>query len=910
MRTFEWPSTLQHIGYCNIEGNALEIVSHATTPPFIGSWPGGVIVMYVPEECSAAYKEQHPDWIIIEGTGSSVAVDIITQGTLGEELLKQVNYLNEVNHLTISGVINDADINTIRNSMPNLVSIDLSEVNMESVPANFLYEKRALSKVILPNNAKVIGSEAFRYCSRLRDVILPSSLERIDYAVFFESGIETIEIPTGVTMIGNSAFDDCYYLKTVNIPIGIKRLEERVFSSCKSLNTITLPDSITYIGSYAFDECSSLTSIELPKELTRIDREAFARCTRLDTIYFPEKLTTIGYCAFYECTSLKHLTIPSSVLTLDDGAFHSCRGLLDAFILDGVTYIGHHAFNGCYNLSEVTLPSTLRECSYEIFIGCSKLSKVTCNAFFPPAVGEIVPNNTCTLYVPELTLNRYKLANNWSLFSKIEPISGIYPANISVYKEESLTIPDTGFPQDYKPNMTMETLYTNSWTYNAGKLTVIGNSSLPLSTFEMQQRCDVGAMSSLVNYGTITADNVVTELTISTGTWHFLSFPYDVKISDIVTVNDWVISRYDGEARANEDFGNTWKTLPYDSILHAGEGYIWHSQGGNFTVPAMDNENKNLIFANDTRYIQLKENPAATEANYGWNLIGNPYPCYYDTRYMQFSSPITVRSGDSYAAYSPVDDSYILSPLEAFFVQCSAENNIVSFDTEGRQTDNSVRTLSYAPARTRAMGNERSVLNLYLESNAYADHTRLVVNEDASLAYEIACDAAKFMSDDAAVSQLFTIEGGERMAINERPLANGKAVLGVYIGKAGSYTLSIDTKAMDTEVFLVDKLLGTETDLTTSSYAFTAEAGTFTDRFEIRLKRTGVVDGIEAVAAELKVEATADGISVSNATTPIYIYSATGALVDTKVGSDVTFDVPQGVYVVKVGDNVHKVVVK
>ena len=347
-------------------------------------------------------------------------------------------------------------------------------------------------------------------------------------------------------------------------------------------------------------------------------------------------------------------------------------------------------------------------------------------------------------------------------------------------------------------------------------------------------------------------------------------------------------------------------TLDFDT----GEGYIWHSQGGNFNVPAMDNENKNLIFANDTRYIQLKENPAATEANYGWNLIGNPYPCYYDTRYMQFSSPITVRSGDSYAAYSPADDSYILSPLEAFFVQCSAENNIVSFDTEGRQTDNSVRTLSYAPARTRAMDYERSVLNLYLENSTYADHTRLVVNEGASLAYEIACDAAKFMSDDATVPQLFTIEGGERMAINERPLANGKAALGVYIGKAGSYTLSLDTKAMDTEVFLVDKLLGTETDLTTGSYAFTAEAGTFTDRFEIHMKRTGVVDGIEAVAAELTIEATAEGISVSNATTPIYIYSTTGALVGAKVGSAVTFDVPQGVYVVKVGDNVHKVVVK
>ena len=274
---------------------------------------------------------------------------------------------------------------------------------------------------------------------------------------------------------------------------------------------------------------------------------------------------------------------------------------------------------------------------------------------------------------------------------------------------------------------------------------------------------------------------------------------------------------------------------------------------------------------------------------------------------MEFSSPITVRSGNSYAAYSPVDDSYILSPLEAFFVQCSADNNVVGFTTEGRQTDNTVRTLTSAPSPTRSAAASRSVLNLYLENGSYADHTRLVVNESASMDYEIACDAAKFMSEDNSLPQLFTFVNNERMAINERPLADGEAVLGVYIGKTGSYTLSLDTRATDTEVYLIDKHTGTETDLNSFSYDFTAEAGTYNDRFEIVMKRIGETAITEETTAAVKVMGTTGAINILNATAPIYVYNAAGALVATQNGGDVTVEVAPGVYVVKVGDEIHKV---
>ncbi len=913
--------------------NLHTIICHSTTPPNIEyahsitdySYQrrqlGAGVVIYIPEGCYSDYNVAYPNCIIIDKE-KEVDVTITIPGTLGEEVLTQVDYLRDINKLIVSGSINETDIACI-NNMENLLSLDLRGVDMEvftGIGHNYIFD------LVLPNNCKeisglesrpnlktvtlsdgmeTIGNSCFSSCYNLEEITMPSALKNIGDNAFYNcKELKRISFNDALVGVGTEAFYGCSSLTEISFGDSLKNIGDGAFENCTALQNVKIREGLLHIGYKAFSNCPSLTSINIPSTLTVISEQLFYHCLSLSSIELHNGITNIGTSAFAGCNALSSIIIPLGVTTIDKYAFENCKSLHEVILHDNITSIGIYAFANCDSLNNITLPSTLTYCGMGAFSG-SGLTEVTCPAFFPPITGgDLIGANNCTLYVPEWTLNRYKLANNWNLFASIEPISGIYPNSISVYTEESLAIPAEGLAADYKPNMEI-VRYDNS---NIGRFTVRGEGTLPLSSFKMQQTRDANTMTSLVNYGTLTADNVVTNIDISTNTWHFLTFPYDVKVSDIATVGNWVISRYDGAARAKEDFGNTWKTLPYDSILHAGEGYIWHSQGGNFTVPAVDNENKNLIFANDIRYIQLKENPSATEANYGWNLIGNPYPCFYDTRFMDFTSPITVRSGNSYAAYSPVDDSYILSPLEAFFVQCSAESNVVGFYTEGRQTDNTVRTLTSAPNTRTA--SERSVLNLYLESNAYADHTRLVVNEGASLAYEIACDAAKFMSDDATVPQLFTIEGGEHMAINERPLANGKAALGIYIGKAGNYTLSLDTKAMDTEVFLVDKLQGTETDLTTDSYAFTTEAGTFTDRFEIRMKRTGVVDGIEAVAAELKVEATADGISVSNATTPICIYNATGALIDIKTGNAVTFDVPQGVYVVKVGDNVHKVVVK
>lgn len=112
------------------------------------------------------------------------------------------------------------------------------------------------------------------------------------------------------------------------------------------------------------------------------------------------------------------------------------------------------------------------------------------------------------------------------------------------------------------------------------------------------------------------------------------------------------------------------------------------------------------------------------------------------------------------------------------------------------------------------------------------DKTRIVFNTEKSLDYESDCDAAKFLSESAAY-QVYTMNGDNvTYQINERPIADGRVLIGYKTATAG--TVQISAARLDNEeAILRDKLLGTEHALAAGPYVFETEAGTFDDRFEL-----------------------------------------------------------------------------
>ena len=156
--------------------------------------------------------------------------------------------LHKVVSLKVTGTINGYDIMVIRNKMPLLYHLDLTDADIvaneyeyytgyhteDNIVGTCMFNRlKKLESVKLPKNATVISPAAFYGCDRLENIVLPVKLETIGYNAFYA----------------------CVKLKDMEFPSELKTIDYYAFGGCSQLEHIKLPSMLKTIGSSAFDDC-------------------------------------------------------------------------------------------------------------------------------------------------------------------------------------------------------------------------------------------------------------------------------------------------------------------------------------------------------------------------------------------------------------------------------------------------------------------------------------------------------------------------------------------------------------------------------------------------------------------------------------------------------------------------------
>ena len=234
-----------------------------------------------------------------------------------------------------------------------------------------------LTSIVIPDSVTDIDQSVFYGCSSLTSVVIPKDITRINSQTFYGcSSLKSIILPNGLTSIGTYAFDGCSTLGAIVIPDSVTSIESYAFSDCSSLTSIVIPDSVTSIGNGAFSGCSSLTSIDIPNSVTSIGNSTFNRCSSLTSIAIPEGVTSIGESAFSDCSSLASVILPKSITSISASTFKGCSSLTSFNIPEGVTSIGESAFSDCSSLTSIDIPDSVTSIGNSAFNGCSSLTSI------------------------------------------------------------------------------------------------------------------------------------------------------------------------------------------------------------------------------------------------------------------------------------------------------------------------------------------------------------------------------------------------------------------------------------------------------------------------------------------------------------------------------------------------------
>ena len=301
-------------------------------------------------------------------------------------------------------------------NIPKTVSHNGQTYTVKSIGTNAFRECTTLKSISIPSSVKRFGKNAFYNCKSLQVTNYMGDIAgwcRIRFSGLYSNPIsqshrfyikdqelKNVVLPATDTIPAH-LFDGCTSIKSITIPAEVKYFGSNAFIGCNSLQkTNYLGDiaqwcAIRFDGGYANPICQShnlwlngeeVKELAIPNTVDSIGNNQFDCCASITSVDIPNSVTYIGNGAFYKCSSLTTITIPSSVTTVEDRAFSGCDSLVTLTVEEGNTV--YDSRNNCNAIIETatntlitgckntTIPNSVTRIGNEAFEGCSGLTSV------------------------------------------------------------------------------------------------------------------------------------------------------------------------------------------------------------------------------------------------------------------------------------------------------------------------------------------------------------------------------------------------------------------------------------------------------------------------------------------------------------------------------------------------------
>lgn len=313
--------------------------------------------------------------------------------------------------------------------IPSVVSDGESDYYVTSIGA-YSFCDNEITDISLPLSLKSIGFEAFRDCNDVNELLVPPSVENIDF-LCFDTNFIKLAIPDRfhstigryakylITYPSNDAIVDDGILYSIS--------KDGLYYVPTSIEKFTLPESINSINDYAFAGCSKIQEIEINEPVYYVGEGAFMDCTYLRAISITQSLTAISNRLFENCIHLQNITLGNNVKSIGSASFSGCSELYEIEIPNSVTNIKYGAFQNCSKLSKVVISTNIEDLGNDIFSGCDSLREIIYLSYNPISAKEWMFNSDvyqdAELVIPEGTIQLYESTVPWNLFSNIREVN-------------------------------------------------------------------------------------------------------------------------------------------------------------------------------------------------------------------------------------------------------------------------------------------------------------------------------------------------------------------------------------------------------------------------------------------------------------------------------------------------------